>query len=346
MPRAAVTVITLVTAGSRIAFAAPPAAQTNARHRDDELDARQSSPTRGSKQTTTERLHDLGRTLPTLTRPLDGNDKAESPPVFARGARPKPPSLQLELTAATESKAEVHANGNAAPTTFGLIQPEAHELREANTTTKTKPAVARSGAALSAPRASMDESLQSWTPPSSFESGAAYVEPPRASVDSAQRTWTPAAPLQSDTKLPAPQPPTPPAGGLGPLPKGPPRPGEALRIAGLASAGVGVAALGAGAFFHVRSEMLTADHCTTKPCDEKPSGAAATSATVSHVMLGVGAAAVLGGAIMFFSGISSKQGVGVGPFSTRKTASASKPGIVVSPFTSRAGGGAAVMGQW
>jgi hypothetical protein len=341
MPRAAVTVLTLVSAGSRVAFAAPPVAPASARHDDGKLIASESSP----KQTASERLHDLGRTLPTLTRPLDSPGKAESSPVFAR---PQVPSLHLELTAATESKAEGRMTGDAAPTTFGLIQPEAHELREANTNTrsKTKPAVARSGPPLSAPRASMDESLQSWTPPSALQSGAAYVEPPRASVDAAQRSWTPAAPLQSDTKLPSPQPPAPPAGGLGTLPKGPSRPGEALRIAGLASAGVGVAALGAGAFFHLRSEMLTADHCTTKPCDEKPSGAAATSSTVSHVMLGVGAAAVLGGAIMFFSGISSKQGVGVGPFSTRKTASASKPGIVVSPFTSKAGGGAAVMGQW
>jgi hypothetical protein len=102
------------------------------------------------------------------------------------------------------------------------------------------------------------------------------------------------------------------------------------RSLAVAAAGVGVACIGVGAFFGVRTiqkknESNEGGHCTGNLCDD--TGLALreegfTAATVSTVMFVVGGAAIAGGAVLFFTApkgapVKAQAAIGPGTFAIR-----------------------------
>jgi hypothetical protein len=115
----------------------------------------------------------------------------------------------------------------------------------------------------------------------------------------------------------------------------PPRSGKTQRTIGLVLGGVGVVGLGAGAFFGLRASSQAKDadaFCTGKFCSaEGLSGHddAHTSALISTIAFGAGAAALAAGVYLFFS-----------------APKASASGLVVTPSVARDGARIAAEVTW
>jgi hypothetical protein len=111
----------------------------------------------------------------------------------------------------------------------------------------------------------------------------------------------------------------------------PPPKSDGLKIAGLAVAGIGVASIGVGVFFGLRAASQSGeanDRCPQTQCNDRGAvdlqESAQSSALLSTILFGVGAAAVLGGGAMFIAG----------------SMGGSKTALYVSPT------GAGVAGRW
>jgi serine/threonine-protein kinase len=110
------------------------------------------------------------------------------------------------------------------------------------------------------------------------------------------------------------------------------------RIAGAVVAGAGVLSLGVGLYFGLAAKSTydasnAAGHCVSNQCD--PSGmqdrsSAHSQATVSTVLVGVGLAAVAGGAVLYFTA-PRESGIA---------------GVAVSPMVTRGGGGLVLLRRW
>jgi hypothetical protein len=120
--------------------------------------------------------------------------------------------------------------------------------------------------------------------------------------------------LADDTPPPVAQPPPPPA----PPPPPPPPPPEKYwsgqRILGAAIGGIGIAGLGIGTYFGVdtlskKDERDASGNCTGEICNAaglQLHEEAQTSAVISTIAIGVGAAALIAGAYLFFTAPSKK----------------------------------------
>ncbi len=121
-------------------------------------------------------------------------------------------------------------------------------------------------------------------------------------------------PEPEPTAEPAPLPPAPPPPADAPPPREPPSTWH--RPAALITAGTGALALGAGVFFGLRASSTWSDgkkHCTGSECD--PEGVAAfdsarSDARIANVAIGVGAAAIIAGAVFWFLAPSQSTRVG------------------------------------
>jgi hypothetical protein len=110
------------------------------------------------------------------------------------------------------------------------------------------------------------------------------------------------------------------------------------RIAGAVVAGAGVVSLGVGLYFGLDAKSTydasnTGGHCVNNQCD--PQGlqdrsGAYSRASVSTLLVGVGLAAVAGGAVLYFTAPREHTVAGLG----------------VSPMVARGGGGLVVLRSW
>ncbi len=122
------------------------------------------------------------------------------------------------------------------------------------------------------------------------EKAAAAAEPPTEEPESEAATAGPSADVGADEDAPA--------------------AGQALKLSGIVTAGVGVASLGVGAYFGLdasssRSELeeLRSEGKYGHQLDEDRS----SSATLFYVFTGVGAAALLGGGVLYYLGIQGDE---------------------------------------
>jgi serine/threonine-protein kinase len=108
------------------------------------------------------------------------------------------------------------------------------------------------------------------------------------------------------------------------------------RVVGFVAAGVGLVAIGIGSYFGVQafSQNSTAnDHCPNDRCDQTGVNAgkdAQTSATISTIGFGVGAAALAAGAYFLFFASPSR----------------SAAGVRAAPLFAATGGGVQLLGSW
>jgi hypothetical protein len=134
---------------------------------------------------------------------------------------------------------------------------------------------------------------------------------PRAATTSV--TIPPLDPDGTSSKVTPPPPPPPPDDHTTPPP--PESTGSTQRLIGLLVAGVGVAGAGVGTYFafHAKSTYDSSSdggHCVAdNRCD--PAGTqrrhdASTQATVATIAIGVGAAAIVAGAVLYFTAPSSR----------------------------------------
>jgi hypothetical protein len=79
--------------------------------------------------------------------------------------------------------------------------------------------------------------------------------------------------------------------------------GRPLRIAGLATAGAGVAALAAGAVFGLQARSKGDSVSTANRFDPNADSAGRRAQTLQYVFYGIGGAAVATGAVLFYFGI-------------------------------------------
>lgn len=121
-------------------------------------------------------------------------------------------------------------------------------------------------------------------------------------------------PLEDD----APPPPPPPVAPAPPKPASPPEPAfwSGQRVLGAGLAGAGLVAVGLGTFFGLDTFAKRDDrdrHCTGAVCDAEGMrlhDEAGTSATISTITFGAGAAALAAGAYLFLTAPSTKSGGG------------------------------------
>jgi hypothetical protein len=98
--------------------------------------------------------------------------------------------------------------------------------------------------------------------------------------------------------------------------------GRALRTAGIATAAVGAASLGAGLVFGLRVHALDREATLAMRHDPARDASARTAQTLQWVMYGVGAAALMAGGVLYY------------------VAGARERRVVVTPWLARGGGGA------
>jgi hypothetical protein len=116
------------------------------------------------------------------------------------------------------------------------------------------------------------------------------------------------------------------------------RNGSTQRTIGLVAGGVGLVSLGLGVYFGLAAkssyDSSNADgHCANNQCDSQglsDRSTASTQATVATLLIGVGVAAVAGGAVLYFT-------------APRARTSAS---LAVSPMPASGGGGMLLTGWW
>ncbi|MGK4001552.1 tetratricopeptide repeat protein [Sorangium sp. So ce1036] len=97
--------------------------------------------------------------------------------------------------------------------------------------------------------------------------------------------------------------------------------GDTMRTIGLVVGGAGIVGLGVGTFFGVKALSKNGDaegYCKGGSTCEDPRGVtlteeASSAATASNIAFGVGAAAVVGGAVLYLVAPRSSSGVQVGP---------------------------------
>jgi tetratricopeptide (TPR) repeat protein len=79
-------------------------------------------------------------------------------------------------------------------------------------------------------------------------------------------------------------------------------PGRTMRITGIAVGGLGVAALGTGVFFGLRARSQSKDLNSSEEWDPSLEASAKRADRNAKILLGVGGAAVIGGAVLFYLG--------------------------------------------
>jgi hypothetical protein len=95
-----------------------------------------------------------------------------------------------------------------------------------------------------------------------------------------------------------------------------------LRPVGMALAAAGVASVGVGIYFGVHARSLE-DKVTSAPkFDPSDDSAGRTAHTVQFVMYGIGAAAIAGGALLYYLGLESRHRVALLPGLAPRTAGA------------------------
>lgn len=82
----------------------------------------------------------------------------------------------------------------------------------------------------------------------------------------------------------------------------PASPGRGLRISGIALGGLGVAAVGTGVFFGLRARSQSKDLNASPEWDPSLEASAHRADRNAKILLGVGGAAVIGGAVLFYLG--------------------------------------------
>lgn len=88
---------------------------------------------------------------------------------------------------------------------------------------------------------------------------------------------------------------------------------RSLRTAGIATAAAGVATVGTGIFFGLRARSLEDRIENGSRYDPADLDAGRTARTTQFVLYGVGAAAVIGGAVLYYLGMDQGQRVTVAP---------------------------------
>lgn len=86
------------------------------------------------------------------------------------------------------------------------------------------------------------------------------------------------------------------------VPDEPAPPGRTMRIAGIAVGGVGIAALGTGVFFGLRARSQSKDLNSSDEWNPSLDASAHRADRNAKILLGVGGAAVIGGAVLFYLG--------------------------------------------
>ncbi len=107
-----------------------------------------------------------------------------------------------------------------------------------------------------------------------------------------------------------------------------PRTGRILRVAGIASAGAGAAIVLGGVFSYLHARDLH-DQATSGTYDASKHSSSDTYLTLSRVSFGVGAAALVTGAVLYYVGYRARRASGT---------------LAFTPFPTVGGGGAALVG--
>jgi tetratricopeptide (TPR) repeat protein len=109
-----------------------------------------------------------------------------------------------------------------------------------------------------------------------------------------------------------------------------PRASRRLRVAGIATAGAGVAVIGAGVFFYLQARSLHQD-AYSGTFDSSKHDSSSTYLTLSRASFGVGSAAILAGAALYYVGYRARPAAGT---------------VAVVPFPAPGGGGAGLVGRF